>query len=361
MESIKDNLTEEQPLSVVGVTVKAPARVHFGLLQMSQAYASSFMGVGSAISKPSWSLFLAENGIGVDRFQDLPVELVEYATNVLRRLRLIAAFPTLNVQARQSVPLHVGLGAKTSFACALLAGVVTLFEFPGTWPEYRHVLHRAGAGGVGINTAVNGGTVLDAGHKKSDVDELLPSSARSGYPVPALISAWQTDFLPPLVLARPPRLQGLSGASEAQFFRDQLPLSQDEVRSVAAIGLYELLPALTRRDGDGVIEALSSMQDVGFKRVEWSAQPESVFKLRNFALAQGATAVVLSSMGPTLAIFSDAPIALCRRIRVECQADAIVSAVQDGGLGVELVVAASRLNRVNLSMCQDRSLKGKRA
>jgi beta-RFAP synthase len=317
-----------------GVTVEAPARLHFGLFQMSHAYATSYMGLGGAVSEPSWSLQVAASGDGGDSFDGVQAELADYALDVCRRLRVSAGFPAVRVRARRIVPLHVGLGAKTSFGCAVLAGLAALFELAGEWTEYRRLLHRAGASGVGIHSAVRGGIIMDAGHILDEGERLRPSSARPGKPVPPMAAAWAPDFLPQMVLARPVGLRGLHGSPEDTFFSTTLPLPDEEARLVAGVVLYELVPALARKDAAGFVAGLVQLQDLGFKRVEWEAQPDSVLELRRFAVDHGATAAVLSSVGPTLAIFSDDPARLAQLIRSRCRAHAVLSSFTGCGIRV---------------------------
>ncbi|KPM56584.1 hypothetical protein CcI49_00590 [Frankia sp. CcI49] len=315
------------------VTVEAPTRIHFGLLQMSRTYATAYMGLGGALSEPSWSLRIAASSAG-DRFDDLPVELVDYARRVCRALRALTDFPPVSVRARKTVPPHVGLGAKTSFGCALLAGLVEFLALPGGWPRYRHVLGRGGASGIGIHSAVSGGMILDAGHILRPGDTLLPSSARPGETPPPVVARWDVGFLPPVVVARPSGLQGLHGPAEHAFFRERLPLPEAEVREVAAVALYELVPALTRQDARAFADGLTHLQGVGFKQAEWELQPDPVLALRAAATSHGATAVALSSLGPTLVVFADDPHRLADSLRTLDNVEASVSSFAAHGARV---------------------------
>jgi beta-RFAP synthase len=153
---------------------------------------------------------------------------------------------------------------------------------------------------------------MDAGHTTAAGEQLRPSGARPGRSVPPVAATWSPDFLPQIVLARPADARGLSGANEDDFFGSVLPLPEAEAQLVAATVLYEVVPALARRDRTGFVTGLTRFQELGFKHREWEAQPTSVHDLHKFALSQGAAATMLSSMGPTLAVFTDDPAGMAR-------------------------------------------------
>lgn len=68
--------------------------------------------------------------------------------------------------------------------------------------------------------------------------------------------------------------------------------------------MYEVLPAIARKDVNGWMRGIQAFQECGFKRLEWELQPEICHDLRKAAVAAGASAVALSSMGPTMAVFA---------------------------------------------------------
>ncbi len=285
--------------------VEAPARLHFGLFQMSDAYARGYMGAGAAVRGPRWRISLEASADHRDWLEGVPYELQAFTRDVLARLRSTAPVPPVTVEVEQDIPLHVGLGSKTSFGSALLAAAVALVpHHPRPWHYHRGLLARGGASGAGINTAVSGGFVLDAGHLLVSGDGLLPSSARAPDQPPVAIARW-AGGLPRFLLIRPLGHKGLSGAAELAFFRRELPLSKRTVDEVAGLVLYRLLPALSTQDADGLISALQDLQGTGFKELEWALQPEAVHQIRHYALTHGARAVALSSMGPALAAFGD--------------------------------------------------------
>jgi beta-ribofuranosylaminobenzene 5'-phosphate synthase len=283
--------------------VTAPSRVHFGLLQLSTEFSNSYGGLGAAIAAPRWTL---EVGVTQPRDQltGLGRELSAYAKGLLSRVRERLDLSPLAVRVHTRVPTHVGLGSKTSLGCALLAAAWALGQPGVDWFRHRDLLHRGGASGIGINVAVHGGLVLDAGHPRESVASLLPSGARPSQPVPAVVARWPTKFLPAPLLARPPGVTGLHGIQETCFWQQNTPIDASSVAHAAAVLMYEVLPSIAREDTEGWLRGIQTFQTCGFKRLEWELQPDSCHDLRAAAFAAGASAVMLSGMGPTLMVFA---------------------------------------------------------
>jgi beta-ribofuranosylaminobenzene 5'-phosphate synthase len=285
------------------LTVTAPSRVHLGLLQLSTEFANSYGGLGAAISAPHWTLEVRVTQ-PPDQLAGFGRELGAYARGLLSRVREQFDLSPLAVKARTRVPSHVGLGSKTSLGCALLAAAYALGRPGEDWFRHRNLLNRGGASGIGINVSVVGGLVLDAGHPRESSAFLLPSGARLGQPVPAVVARWSAAFLPAPLLVRPHGVRGLYGAQEIRFWRRHTPIDASSAMEAAALLMYEVLPSIARQDVEGWLRGIQAFQTCGFKRLEWELQPDSCHVLRKAAYAAGASAVALSGMGPTLVVFA---------------------------------------------------------
>jgi beta-ribofuranosylaminobenzene 5'-phosphate synthase len=315
------------------LTVIAPGRVHFGLLQLSADFRNSYGGLGAAIRRPRWTLEV-EVTQPPDELTGLSQELETYTTALLARVRERFDLDPLKVRARTHVPSHIGLGSKTSLGCAMLAAACALTEPQADWRQHRDLLYRAGASGVGINVAVTGGLILDAGHPSESVASLLPSSARLGQPVPAVVAQWSAKFLPAPLLVRPPGVTGLHGGQEAWFFQQHTPIDGTSAMEAAAVLMYEVLPSIGRQDAEGWLYGIEAFQACGFKRLEWQLQPDSCHLLREAAYAAGASAVALSSMGPTLVVFAEEPEGVAVALRATVDAKVIKTEFADVGVTV---------------------------
>lgn len=289
--------------------VSAHARVHLGLLQLSREFGTANMGVGFALERPRWLLGLRIARAGSDRIWGereglQPSDEFEVDVCLLfQKLTGIWVKPGVDAEVLEAIPSHVGLGSKTALLCGVLAAKAAAVGRPFAWPELRGLTGRGGTSGIGINTAVCGGFILDAGHGEKGTDRVLgPSAMRSGRAFPAIAGRWALPEWP-LLLVTLPGAKRYYGHEEALFFGRTLPLSRRESERVAGIVLFDLLPAVVAGAYEPFTAAVRELQDVAFKTREWSAQDTRVRRVRRVAEAAGADCVALSSLGPTLVVF----------------------------------------------------------
>lgn len=299
------------------VRVMAPGRLHLGLLQLAAGHPFMNVGVGMSIDGPQWDIMLGvlDADATHHRLVGFHAEARQAADNVLDELTVRLAMPRFDVQVRSTIEPHVGLGAKTALLCGLVAGAVQLSHTDLKWPDLREVTRRGGTSGIGINVAVTGGLIIDAGHRERCAPgSAAPSSARAGAAIAPVSARWA---LPPwpLLLVRPAGPGRLFGASERAVFEHATPVPTGQADAAAGIVLYDMLPAVARRDYIGFSNGLERLQHAGFKAAEWEAQPRHVLSMRELVFECGGRCAALSSMGPTVAVLADDVQATAERLR----------------------------------------------
>jgi beta-ribofuranosylaminobenzene 5'-phosphate synthase len=321
------------------VTVLSPSRIHLGLLQLSAAaHPTINMGLGAALTHPRWILdatIASPGGLRVNRQPfAMADDVVEAAETLLAVLADLFGRSGFQVRVVEGVPAHRGLGSKTSLLCGILAAAAALTGRRGEWPRHRPLTRRGGTSGIGINAAVQGGVILDAGHSEAPGDRTLgPSRQRVGRPIPVVAARWEIRRRP-FLLAIPKDGGHLHGQQEVDLFRANTPLPQAEVADLAALVLYSLVPALANQDASSVFRALELMQRLGMKSREWNAQPARVHSLRRAFLEAGASCVALSSMGPALAVFASDPAAVGARVGWLRDCQVLMTSVRNKGVVV---------------------------
>jgi beta-ribofuranosylaminobenzene 5'-phosphate synthase len=299
------------------VRVMAPGRLHLGLLQLATGHPFMNVGVGMSIDGPLWDLLVTvldadaphHHLVGFD------AEARQAAEAVLDELALRLGTPRFDVRVRSAIEPHVGLGAKTALLCGLVAGAVQLSDTDVNWCDLREVTGRGGTSGIGINVAVTGGLIIDAGHhERCAPGSAAPSSARAGAAIAPVAARWT---LPPwpLLLVRPEGPGRLFGATERAVFDRTTPVPTEQADAAAGIVLYDVLPAVARHDYDGFSDGLERLQHTAFKAAEWEAQPQHVHSMRDLVFECGGTCAALSSMGPTVAVFADDVRVTAERLR----------------------------------------------
>jgi len=228
------------------VAVRAPARLHFGVLDLRGHLGRRFGGIGAAVPVPGVVLEaepaaeLSATGPDADR-------ALEFARRYLADRGLAGG---ARFQVHEAIPAHAGLGSGTQLALSVARALAELYRQPTAAEELALSVGRGRRSAIGTWLFEQGGFILEGGRRPGS-DAVAPLLAR--LPMPA---DWRC------VVVVPEGKPGLSGEAEAAAFTDLVPPAQEEVERVAHIVLLQLLPALADADLPAFGDALSEIQRV---------------------------------------------------------------------------------------------------
>jgi beta-RFAP synthase len=272
---------------VTEVVVTAPARLHFGMLDPAGLGSRRFGGCGVGVASPRVVV-----GLRPRSGQEVAARgaQAERAAAFARRAR--AAFGLgegLDVNVREAIPAHVGLGSGTKLGLAVARGVAELAGVAAGPEELAEASGRAARSSVGSWTFQAPGLVVEAGVTEEGV--ISPLVVR--HPMP---DDWRC------VLALPAGEEGLSGDAEQRFFSELHEHPGAEPR-VSRLLLTALLPGLVTGDIDEFGAALTAIQqEIG---AMFATRQGGMFHPRAAPVvaaleALGVGAVGQSSWGPTV-------------------------------------------------------------
>jgi beta-RFAP synthase len=284
------------------IGVRAPSRLHFGLLSFPSDPHSSparwFGGVGLMVQAPGVCLRVRPAATW-----SAEGPLAQRALASARRFA--ASFPPEAVRPQhlvvvQSAPEHAGLGTGTQLALAVARAVATASGLEDlSAVELARRVDRGARSALGIHGFAQGGFLVDGG--KSASTAVAPLVARLEFPEP-----WRV-----LLFLRPGE-SGRHGEGEQAAFQrlseQGMPAALTE--TLCRLVLLGLLPALVERDLDSFGEALYELNvRVGeaFAPVQGGpyATPSNA-ELVAFLRRQGIHGAGQSSWGPTVfAVVSD--------------------------------------------------------
>jgi beta-ribofuranosylaminobenzene 5'-phosphate synthase len=268
------------------VFVEAPARLHFGVLDLGGKLGRCFGGLGAAIPSPSLLLEVhpSEGISGAGPDSDRAVEFAR------RWLAFHGLDSGAHLIVHRAIPSHSGLGSGTQMGLAVARALAELHGMPADPVELARATGRGKRSGIGTWSFALGGFIVEGGRRPGS-DSVAPLLAR--FPIP---SEWRC------VVAVPEGGRGLSGEAEARAF-EQLPSPPDrEVEQVAHLVLMQLLPALVEADLPSFGQALSLVQRI--TGAWFAAEQGGVFapgpteQLVAETAALGAAGVGQSSWGP---------------------------------------------------------------
>ena len=307
------------------VFVEAPARLHFGVLDLRGDLGRRFGGIGAAVPAPSL-LLEARPAAGLKAEGPDAARALEFARRFARHHGLDLR---LHFCLHRSIPTHAGLGSGTQLALAVARASAELSGLPTDVTALAHAVHRGRRSGVGTWAFAHGGFVLEGGRtpaggrgRGGSAQHVAPLLARLPFP-----DTWRA------VVAVPRGKPGLAGDDEAAAFARLPSPDARDVERVAHLVLMQLLPALAEADLAGFGAALGEVQRI---TGGWFAPaqggvfaPGETGELVERLRAWGAVGVGQSSWGPAVyGIVGDAGAsqALAQRVR---------AAVGTGGLVYE--------------------------
>lgn len=271
------------------VTVRAPARLHLGILDLDHEAGRYFGGMGVAVAGPRVRVTV-EPARGLE-IQGREPELVRRTAS--RHLERLPGSAGARIRVDDTIPRHVGLGSGTQLALSVGRALDRLHGRERPVSELAAALGRGARSAVGTWIFDRGGFVLEGG-VEADGDGIAPLLSRFALP-----DDWRA------VLVRPAAPEGLSGEREAAAF-DELPApNARRAEKVAHAVLMELLPSAATGDLEGFGRAAETVErETGdaFRPVQESGRyayrevAEAVELLREL----GAVGVGQSSWGPTV-------------------------------------------------------------
>lgn len=280
------------------VVIRAFPRLHFGLLDLGRATSRAYGGSGVMLEGPALEIAAERSErfdlTGIDMLDDRGRSDVQEA---IARLELAVGQPLpVRLDVRSKVFQHVGLGSKTTVLLGILKAIAASYALDVAPIALQRASGRGGTSGIGVHGFFRGGFLVDGGRPQAEVTELGPSGAGRPETLPFLTVRLR---VPPawrfwLIQRDGPRI---AGKDERAFFRRSTPVPLAEVDAALALTFHGLVPAVGLGDLTALREALTSLQQVGFKRREVHAQSEHVQRQLE-ALLESGLAAGLSSMGP---------------------------------------------------------------
>jgi beta-ribofuranosylaminobenzene 5'-phosphate synthase len=297
------------------IRVEAPARIHFGMLDLRGSLGRRFGGIGAGVFDPSLVIDV-EHAASVEAEGAEANRAAEFAQRYLGSQRVRGG---ARIVIRHAIPGHAGLGSGTQLALAVARGIAELYGLPTDTEGLAAAVGRARRSAIGTWLFDGGGFIVEGGRREGE-DRIAPLLSR--LPIP---ESWRC------VVALPWSAGSVSGESEVQAFRELPAPPLHEVEHVSHLLVMSLLPALVDGDLETFGRAISEIQQINGSwfapvqggRFASGASTELITKMSGW----GAAGVGQSSWGPAVygIIEGDERAAeLAARVRGALNADGMV-------------------------------------
>ncbi len=286
------------------VTINSYPRIHFSLLDFSPNGYRSYGGAGIAIdTNPLIVTFEASN------YVDLSLLKLKEYFDAQEVFRLEAKFSSIfdknklrtrpKLVAIDGVYRHIGLGSGTRLALSISEAAYELNNIPYTRSDIQRTSGRGGASGIGIHAYFQGGLVLDIGKPRSS--QLFESSDVQEFPnalpqvaVNAAMPMWN------MALVIPKAFSPISLDVENSFFATNTPIESSTVYEATYLSLFGIVGGSMSGDYSAFCSSLKRLQELTWKKAEWSLHGEEMANLRAQLYDCGVDVVAMSSFGPAL-------------------------------------------------------------
>jgi len=229
----------------VTVYVEAPARLHFGVLDLRGELGRWFGGIGAAAPMPTMQLS-ASRAEGFEVTGEDRGRAACYARRVMSYHGLSGG---LRLAVDRALPAHVGLGSGTQLALSVARALAELYGLDTGAASLARAAGRGARSAIGTHLFDGGGLVVEGGRRR-DADDVAPLLARIPFP-----PTWWC------VVGVPAGESGVSGADEQEAFA-ALPPPERDVERVSHLVLMGLLPALADSDLRTFGQSLSAIQSI---------------------------------------------------------------------------------------------------
>jgi beta-RFAP synthase len=321
--------TSNQRKSNSTVTVRCTARLHLGFFDLNGSLGRQFGSIGVSLDHPPTHLVAR-------RAETTRITGPEHP-RVARALALMCQRTGVSghhdIEIRQAMPSHAGLGSGTQLSLAVAAALRRLHGLPDDLRGDAGHLGRGARSSIGIGLFSHGGLVIDGG--KGNRTEPPPMLARATVP-----EHWRVLLL----LDR--HREGLSGLQERAAFADLPPMDPTVAGTICRLVLMQALPALAEQDlaifGAAITEIQRQVGDY-FAPIQGGRFTSPLVAAAMHALAQaGATGIGQSSWGPTGFAFAASDLqaseleALLQRQGLTKHLDVLLCRVLNRGASVSL-------------------------
>jgi beta-ribofuranosylaminobenzene 5'-phosphate synthase len=230
----------------VKVYVKTPARLQLGLIDLNGNLGRIFGGLGLGINRPNVILEV-QSSEKLSVTGERKEQVKTLANHFLKTYNIKA---NVNINVKQVIPEHMGLGSGTQLALAVATTLAKLFDVNASVQELAGVMGRGKRTSVGTTIFEQGGFVVDGGKTTNE----------KKFPTTIFCQPFPKDWR--IVVAVPDVNKGLANKEESDAFKELKPMKPEEAGKICRLTIMKLLPALFEIEIKSFGEALTQIQIV---------------------------------------------------------------------------------------------------
>lgn len=274
--------------NLASISITTSARLHCGFFDLSGSFGRKYGSLGIALAQPVTQV-LMRKGDEILAFGEDANRALQVVQKIQQALNLPASHGA-NIQIKQAIPAHAGLGSGTQLALAVGMAYSKLYGLDLQVQQIAQLTSRGARSGIGVGTFLYGGVVVDGGRGGHTITP--PIIARASFP-----QDWR------IILIMDTSNQGVHGEQELNAFNQLPPVPSQTAEKLCQHVLMQALPALAEQDiaAFGVaIRALQVATGDYFAPAQGGRYASAkVAGVLDWFEQQGVSCVGQSSWGPT--------------------------------------------------------------
>jgi beta-ribofuranosylaminobenzene 5'-phosphate synthase len=220
------------------ISIHSTARLHMGFFDLHGGLGRKFGSIGLSLTAPSIELSatradeLLVTGLASDRAERI-------AKKIITELNLSSA---VNLDVKQNIPGHAGLGSGTQFALAIGTAISKLYGLNLTTPQIAELTGRGDRSGIGIAAFDLGGLLIDGGRVSNHLQSL------ANHKVPPLLARYDFPEAWRILLILDNKQAGIHGEEELAAFKTLPVFPENLAAHLCRSVLMQGMPAIVERD-----------------------------------------------------------------------------------------------------------------
>jgi beta-ribofuranosylaminobenzene 5'-phosphate synthase len=282
-------------------------RFHITLIGMNAGGYRINGGIGFAVKRPSLEIQInPSTDLYILDSRQYPLSqdaLLRLTATINKVIETYKLKKNIALQITGEARTHHGFGTGTAIRLAAIEGLFLINKQRYSLNSIIETSGRGKTSGIGIHTYFKGGLVFDLGHKQNKEIQ-LPSNQREDLPeLPLLLQQinmpqWEIG------ICIPHSIEAINESDERKLFEETCPVKPDEVYKTLYHATFGLYSAVLENDLDIFCTALISIQSCAWKSAERGLYGKKLLDIETSLYKCGASAVGLSSVGPSLFFFA---------------------------------------------------------
>jgi beta-RFAP synthase len=243
------------------------SRIHINSIKMNTYGGWGGGGIGFSLKDPKLRIdFFKSNNVEIEcSNKTLKLLIEKYATKFIKKYKV----PGCKIRVLEFFEPHYGLGSETQSALLIGEAFKKTYNLSINNEEIAKFFEVGGVSGIGYYSFLKRGFIIEGGYPMSQKDEKKDFNIHSSKP-PVLISRYNfpNNMYILLIIPNESAVESFSRVEENKLFKENTPISSEEVGNISTAILTGLIPGIIIKDYNQIVKNIMFISTLGTKKIE---------------------------------------------------------------------------------------------